>query len=359
MPVPMFPERGRGAGVNPPNRFDALHVEYDPDCDPGDDLDSPPRVATDLIPDRSRSIIATNDSPDVGFDASINPYRGCEHGCAYCYARPSHEYLGYSAGLDFETKILYKPDAAQLLGAQLSSPRWVPQVVALSGVTDPYQPIERRLEITRGCLKVLAEFRNPVVIITKGALVTRDVDLLASLAENQAVRVGMSVTTLDPKLSRTLEPRASLPRQRLQAIEALTSAGIEVRLMVSPTIPGLTDHEIPSIVAAGASAGARFASYIIVRLPGSVAGIFSQWLTDHAPDKRERVLGRLKQMRGGRLNDPRFGKRMSGEGPLASAIRTMFEAACRKHGVAREAPPLNCADFRVPGQSKQLSLFGD
>jgi DNA repair photolyase len=350
-------QAGRGSLVNPPSRFDAQHVEYELNTDSGfvtEDLQPWP---TELIADRSRSIIATNDSPDVGFTASLNPYRGCEHGCAYCYARPSHEYLGYSSGLDFETKILYKPEAPELLRRALSAPSWVPRPIAISGVTDAYQPVERKLGLTRRCLQVLAEFRNPVSIITKGALVTRDLDLLAELASHQAVHVWLSITTLDRSLSRKLEPRASLPEQRLRAIEALAGCGIPVGLMAAPVIPGLTDHELPSIVASSAKAGAVFGGALLVRLPGNVATVFLEWLERHFPEKRERVLGRLREMRGGRLSDARFGHRMSGEGPLAEAIFALFRTACRRHGLNLQTRELNTTAFRNPLASTQLSLF--
>ena len=244
--------RGRGAADNPPNRFEALAHAPDPEAIDPDG----PGPDTEFLKDPSRSLITYNDSPDVGFTASINPYRGCEHGCIYCYARPTHEYLGFSAGLDFETKILVKEDAPELLRRELSSPRWTPQVLAISGVTDPYQPVERRLELTRRCLEVLAEFRNPVAIITKNHLVTRDVDLLGELARHEAVAVYLSVTTLDPRLARTMEPRTSQPARRLAAIEALSRAGVPSGVLVAPVIPGLTDHEMPKIVAAAARAGA-------------------------------------------------------------------------------------------------------
>lgn len=348
-------EKGRGAAANPPNRFEARHIEIDPaEWVDADDL-SP--TATELIADHSRSLIATNDSPDVGFDASINPYRGCEHGCAYCYARPFHEYLGYSAGLDFETKILYKPDAPELLRKELASPKWVPRMLALSGVTDAYQPAERKLGLTRRCLRVLADFRNPVGIVTKGALVVRDTDILAELASFQAVTVCMSVTTLDRGLSRALEPRASLPEQRLRAIEALANCGIPVGVFVAPVIPGLNDHEIAGIIESAADAGARFASHILVRLPGAVSGLFEAWLETHTPERRDRVLNRLRAMRGGKLNDPRFGHRMRGDGPLAEAISALAENARRRFGLRRVPEPLATTHFRVPGAERQLSLF--
>jgi DNA repair photolyase len=313
MPKRPPPQRGRGAPINPPNRFEPLWYSRDPEWN---DLEDP-ALETQFFRDTSRSIITYNDSPDVGFDASINPYRGCEHGCIYCYARPTHEYLGFSAGLDFESKILVKEDAPELLRRELSSPRWKPQVLAISGVTDSYQPIERRLQLTRRCLQVLAEFRNPVVIITKNHLVTRDVDVLGELAQYEAVRVFLSITTLDGGLGRVMEPRASHPLRRLAAIEMLSQAGVPTGVLVAPVIPGLTDHELPSIITAAVQAGARAAGYVTLRLPHGVGPLFEQWLTQHFPDRKDKVLHRIRAIRGGQLNDPRFSSRMRGEGIFA------------------------------------------
>lgn len=347
------PIRGRGASGNPPNRFETLSYLPDPaERDPED-----PGPSTVLLRDTSRSIIAYNDSPDVGFSASINPYRGCEHGCIYCYARPFHEFLGYSAGLDFETTILVKEDAPELLRAELSSPRWKPQVIAMSGATDPYQPAERRLRITRRCLEVLAEFRNPVSIITKNHLVTRDVDLLADLAADHAAHVNISVTTLREDLRRVMEPRTSTPARRLAAIETLAAAGVPVRVMVAPVIPGLNDVEVPSIIEAAASAGARAATWIPVRLPHAVADLFQAWLSQHFPERKEKVLNRIRDVRGGKLDETRFGERMRGGGIFAEQIGRLFDAACRRAGIGRELPPLSSAAFRRPGEAQQLGLF--
>jgi DNA repair photolyase len=345
-----LPIRGRGSAENPANRFETLHYEPDPESLDRDD----PAPATLLLRDTTRSIIAYNDSPDVGFSASINPYRGCEHGCAYCYARPTHEYLGFSAGLDFETKILVKEDAPELLRRELSSPRWKPQVVAMSGVTDAYQPAERRLKITRRCLEVLAEFRNPVCIVTKNHLVTRDVDLLGELASHQAAAVYVSVTTLDAKLQRALEPRASHPSARLSAIETLNKAGIPAGAMLAPIIPTLNDHEIPAILSAAAQAGACGAGYVMLRLPFAVAGLFEQWLERHVPTQKDKVLGRIRQVRGGKLNDPRFGERMSGEGIIAEQIEALFEMGCRRAGIPDSKAELSTAAFRRPGGTQGL-----
>jgi DNA repair photolyase len=346
------PIRGRGAAGNPPNRFEAIsHVRDSDWTDPED-----PSPGTHFLKDSSKSIIAYNDSPDVGFDASVNPYRGCEHGCIYCYARPTHEYLGFSAGLDFETKILVKEDAPGLLRGELSSPRWKPQVVAVSGVTDPYQPVERRLGLTRRCLEVLVEFRNPVVIVTKNHLVTRDVDLLRELARYGAAAVFLSVTTLDGDLSRIMEPRTSHPTRRLAAIEALAQAGVPAGVMVAPVIPGLTDHEIPSIIAAAARAGARFSGYVPLRLPHGVGSLFEQWLTQHMPERKDKILNRVREIRGGSLNDPHFASRMKGEGVFAEQIASMFSLACRQAGIVGRGPTLSTGAFRRP-PGGQLSLF--
>ncbi|HEU0010761.1 MAG TPA: PA0069 family radical SAM protein [Verrucomicrobiae bacterium] len=342
-PHPPLP-RGRGASGNPPNRFEPLHLERDADWDPSED----PAPRTQFLRDASKSFINYNDSPDLGFEASINPYRGCEHGCIYCYARPFHEYLGFSAGLDFETRIVVKADAPELLRAELAARRWKPQVIAMSGVTDCYQPVERRLKLTRRCLEVLAEFRNPVAIVTKNHLVTRDIDVLQRLAEHKAAAVFISVTTLDAALTPNLEPRASLPAHRLAAIEALRRAGIQVGVLVAPVIPAVTDHEIPNIISAATAAGARFAGYVTLRLPHGVGRLFEQWLDRHFPDRKEKVLAQVRAMRGGRLNDPRFGSRMRGEGTFAEQIASLFAVACRRAGIAGAKPELSAAAFRVP-----------
>jgi len=290
---------------------------------------------------------------------SLNPYRGCEHGCAYCYARPTHEYLGFSAGLDFETRIMVKEDAPELLRRELASPAWEPQTIAISGVTDAYQPIESRLAITRRCLAVLAEFGNPVAVITKNALVRRDADLLGDLARRGAAAVSLSITSLDPELHRRMEPRTSPPAKRLEAIAALVAAGIPVSVMVAPVVPGLTDHEIPAILAAAAKAGARSAGFVPLRLPGAVAGLFEGWLAEHFPDRRQKVLSRIRELRGGRLNDPRFGSRMRGEGIFAEQIAALFHTAAHRHGLDGDFPPLSTAAFRRPTlPGAQLSLFG-
>jgi DNA repair photolyase len=490
----------RGTEENPVNRFERIALEPDPEA--AADPDAAPAPATRFFADPTRAILSHNDSPDVGFDTSVNPYRGCEHGCVYClapetpvlhsdmswrplgevrvgdeivgfdehpppggerklraaavqavwwsrkptlrvvtrnsdvvttaehrwlhtdgawsradelepghsvqraplagevvvheplaqsgqpvdaiepgpirdvvdiqtstgtffaaglathncYARPFHEYLGFSAGLDFETRILVKRDAPALLRKALAAPGWRPQVIALSGVTDAYQPVERKLRITRGCLEVLAEFRNPVAIVTKSRLVARDADLLAELARAGAASIHVSVTTLEPALQRTMEPRASAPRERLRAIEALAGAGVPVGVMIGPVIPGLTDHELPAILAAASGAGAGFASHIVLRLPHGVAALFEAWLERHFPDRKAKVLNRIRAVRGGRTNDARYGSRMRGAGPWAEQIHALFELGRRRAGLAPRGPILSTAAFRRPGGT-QIDLF--
>ena len=342
---------GRGVTPNPCNRFERITLERDPGTVAED-----PAPRTEFFRDSSRSIIARNSSPDVGFDASINPYRGCEHGCAYCYARPTHEYLGLSAGLDFESKIFIKQDAPELLRNELSSPRWRPQLLALSGITDPYQPIERTARITRGCLEVLTEFRNPVMTITKNFLVTRDLDLLAELASHRAAKVAVSVTTLDPALQRAMEPRTSSPKRRLDAIERLAQAGVPVAVFLAPLIPGLNDHEISSILMAAAERGATEASCVPLRLPYGVKDLFVDWLDRHVPERKEKIVNRILAMRGGRLNDPRLGSRMKGQGPMAKQVIQFFAVARKKARLDGPPAELSTAAFRRPGDVTQLAL---
>ena len=344
--------KGRGAALNPPNRFEPLHLEADQDWNPEDNQ----ALRTQFLRDTTKSIIAHNDSPDVGFDSSVNPYRGCEHGCIYCFARPTHEYLGFSSGLDFESRIMVKENAPELLRKELASPKWEPRVVAVSGVTDCYQPIERKLQLTRRCLQVLAEFRNPVCMITKNYLITRDIDVMRELAAHDAIAVNLSITTLDATLTPRLEPRASLPKLRLQAVKELADAGIPVGIMVAPVIPAITDHEMPAILEAAVEAGAQFAGYVPLRLPYSVAPLFEQWLSDHFPDRKEKILNRIRAMRGGKLNDPNFGSRLEGFGIFAEQMEQMFLVACRKAGLPGKRPLLSAAHFRRP-PGPQLELF--
>jgi DNA repair photolyase len=346
---------GRGASLNPANRFERIELIADPELDPAER----PDPKTLFLRDASRTVLSSNESPDVPFDRSLNPYRGCEHGCAYCYARPTHEYLGFSAGLDFETRILVKEDAPDLLRRELAQPGYRPQPIALSGVTDPYQPAERRLELTRRCLEVLLDFRNPVLLITKNHLVTRDLDLLAELSRFQACRVTLSMTSLDLELSRKLEPRASQPRRRLAAIEKLAEAGVPVGVMAAPMIPGLNDHELSAILSSARQSGARFAGYIPLRLPHGVSELFSAWLAEHYPHRREKVLNRVRSMRGGKLNDPNFGSRFRGQGPFADQMLRLFEIARDRNGF-EPAEELSVAAFRNPQaerQPQQLELF--
>jgi DNA repair photolyase len=347
-------QKGRGAPSNPAGRFERLAFVHDPDDE--QDPDDRPARPTELFRDTTKSILAFNDSPDVPMDASINPYRGCEHGCIYCYARPYHEYLGLSAGEDFESKIFVKENAAALLREALSAKSWTPQVIGLSGVTDPYQPVERKLRITRACLEVLAEFRNPVAVITKNHLVTRDIDILASLAEHQAAQVFLSITTLDDGLAGVMEPRASRPGLRLDALRKLRAAGIPAGVMVAPIIPGLTDHEVPAILEAAAKAGALSAGCTVVRLPHGVKELFTRWLEVHAPQRKDKVLNRLRAVRGGKLNDPAFGSRMVGEGPFAESIHQMFDLHRKRLGLTQRST-LSTQAFRRGG-ADQLDLFG-
>lgn len=346
------PLRGRGSASNPKNRFESIELAPEP----ADDSDERPSPHTQFFTDHSRSIIAYNESPDVGFDASINVYRGCEHGCVYCYARPTHEYLGFSSGLDFESKIMVKEDAPELLHKELSDPKWKPQVLGMSGVTDCYQPAEKQRRLTRRCLEVLLEFRNPVVVVTKNHLVTRDVDLLSELARYQCAGVTISLTTLDAKLASVMEPRASSPTKRLAAIRALAEAGIPVGYLQAPMIPGLTDAEAPAIAQAAAEAGASFAGYVALRLPFAVKSLFEGWLEQHFPQRKEKVLNRIRAIRGGKLNDPNFNSRMRGEGIFAAQMEELFQMACKKAGIGKRWPELTTKHFRGPG-TLQLSLF--
>ena len=349
----LVPIRGRGTASNPANRFERLAYEPDPESTDPDE----PAPATQFFRDTTRGVLTSNDSPDVGFTYSVNPYRGCEHGCVYCFARPTHEWLGLSAGLDFETRIFVKEDAPALLREALMKRSWKPNVIALSGITDCYQPIERKLRITRGCLEVLAEFRNPIAMITKSHLVTRDVDLLGELASYQAALIHVSITTLDPELQRVMEPRAATPARRLDAVATLAKAGVPVGVLVAPVVPGLTDHELPAILKASAEAGARTATYVPLRLPYGLAELFESWLETHFPDRKEKVLHRVREIRGGKLNDPNFVSRMRGEGEYAEQIRSLFEVACRKVGLNRETVELSTAAFRRPERGGQLGLF--
>lgn len=343
--------RGRGADLNPPNRFEKLHVETDEDAWVEED---PRPLRTVFLRDDSQSVLSPNDATDLSFDYGLNPYRGCEHGCAYCYARTYHEYLGFSAGLDFESKIVVKHDAPMLLERELAKASYKPGKISLSGVTDCYQPVERKLELTRACLEVLARFRNPVVVISKNALVSRDIDHLAELARHGAVAVYLSVTTLDPDLARILEPRASSPRARLETIRQLSEAGIPAGVSAAPMIPGLNDSELPAIFEAAAAHGASFAAYSMVRLPGAVAEVFAGWLERHKPMAKEKILSRIRASHGGRLNNNTPIARMRGTGAAAEQWKALFQTLCRKHGLQSKSPDLNLTAFRriTPGQGE-------
>ncbi|MCC6142701.1 MAG: PA0069 family radical SAM protein [Candidatus Hydrogenedentes bacterium] len=345
--------RGRGTAWNPANRFDGHEYERD---DAVQACEDGPRPETEFLDDNTRSVLSRNESPDVGFEYSINPYRGCEHGCVYCYARPSHEYLGFSAGLDFETRILVKHKAPELLREALASPKWQPQPVAMSGNVDCYQPGERHFGITRKCLEVFAEFRSPVILITKNRLITRDIDLLQELAAVNGVGVAVSLTTLDLSLNRILEPRSSSPAQRLETIGVLSAAGIPVTALIAPVIPALTDHELPALVQGAADAGAQWASYIVLRLPLAVAPLFERWLEQHFPDRKEKVLNRVRSLRGGQLYKSEFGERMKGEGAFAAQLKQLFQVATKKAGLNQSPRELSTASFRRPGVD-QMHLF--
>ncbi len=356
--------RGRGATTNRVGRFEAFDRERTDDGwslpktgrEMGD-APEPARVGTELIRDTSRSVIARNTSPDVPFDRSINPYRGCEHGCVYCFARPTHAYLGYSAGVDFETKLLYKPDAAEILRHELAKPSYKVAPIAMGTNTDPYQPVERKLRITRAILEVLSKHNHPVTIVTKGAGITRDLDILAPMAAKGLAAVSVSVTSLDHRLSNTLEPRASTLKRRLDAIRILSAAGIPTGVNLAPVIPGLTDMEMERIMTAAAKAGARRAGYILLRLPGETADLFTEWLAHHKPDRAGRVLSLVQQTRGGRRNDPRFGSRMVGSGPVADMIAQRFKLTRKKLGLDQPRSVLNTDLFSVPGAASQMGLF--
>lgn len=356
---PSAPIAGRGARTNPANRFERIALTPDPDFVEFDENGAPverPQPVTQFFDDASESILAPNDSPDVGARWGLNPYRGCEHGCAYCFARPFHDYLGFSSGLDFETKIMVKRRAPELLRATLSARKWKPEPVMISGVTDCYQPAERHFKLTRACLEVFAELRNPVGLITKNFLVTRDLDVLRELARHECVNVTLSVTTLDPALGGRLEPRASRPAHRLRAIRLLAEAGVPVSVNVAPVIPGLTDHELPAILEAAAAAGAKRASYILLRLPHTVKDVFVEWLDAHEPLKKQRVLDRLREMRSGKLYDARFGVRGRGEGIFAEQLNQLFHVTARRLGLNRAELHLSAAHFRRPGGT-QLELL--
>jgi DNA repair photolyase len=355
-PIAAERRRGRGAAVNPTGRFERLAREgFDDGWGIEEDL---PPIRTEVTIDRSRSVLVRNSSPDLPFDRSVNPYRGCEHGCVYCYARPSHAQLGLSPGLDFETRLTAKPEAPRLLAEALRRPGYRVAPIALGTNTDPYQPIEKRWRIMRGLLEVLWEHRHPLTITTKGALVLRDLDILGEMGRAGLVHVQVSLTSLDPHLSRAMEPRAASPGRRLMAVRALAGAGVPVGVNLAPLIPALNDHEIERLVEAAAEAGAICASHIVLRLPLEVSALFREWLAREFPDRAARVMARVRELHGGRDYDPAWGKRMKGEGVLARLIACRVEAARRRHGLDRGWPTLRTDLFRVPPQTgDQLALF--
>jgi len=348
---------GRGAISNPTGRYEPRRVVFLPEHEAyPEEADSPPRLRTTVTPETVRSVITRNDSPDVPFDASINPYRGCEHGCIYCFARPTHAYLGLSPGLDFESRLFSKPEAADRLVEELSRPGYRCEVIALGANTDPYQPIERELRITRRILEVLAEHHHPVSIVTKSHLVLRDLDVLGPMAEKRLASVFFSITTLENELARRMEPRAPAPARRLEALRALSAAGVPTGVLASPMVPGLNDDELESILEAAAASGALSAGYILLRLPGEVATLFAEWLEAHYPLRKNHILSLIRQTRGGKLYDPRFGERMRGEGPYADLLARRFALAVKKLGLTRR-PELDVTQFRVPAAGGQLALF--
>ena len=330
--------KSRAAGLNTPNRFEKLYIDYNDtenlDYYPGDEGEK--RISTTFYLDNSKSILAHNDSPDLGFDYSINPYRGCEHGCIYCYSRPSHEYLGFSAGLDFETKIMVKMDAAVLLEKAFMKKSWKPQPIMFSGDTDCYQPVERKLQLTRKCIEVFKKFKHPVGIVTKNALVTRDIDLLSEMAKENLASVTISITSLNRKLSRKLEPRTSVPLVRFDAVEKLAAAGIPVGVLVAPVIPGLTDEEIPAILKMASEKGAIYAAHTIMRLPFAVKELFIDWLRRNYPEKESKIINRIKDVREGKLSNSDFGTRMSGKGKYAESVHRLFKLSCEKYGLNKK-----------------------
>jgi len=349
--------RGRGARSNRTGRFEAAQQEAFDDGWTTEDA-QPAQIATTLQPMKSRTIIAHNDSPDVGFSASINPYRGCEHGCIYCYARPAHAYLGLSPGLDFETRLFFKPEAGRLLARELSKPRYKPEVIHIGGDTDPYQPAERRLRVARAVLETLSRFSHAFSIITKSALILRDLDILAPMAAQGLTRVAVSVTSLDRRLARSMEPRAATPERRIEAIRRLSEAGVPVTVMFAPSIPGLNDHEMEAVLEAAAQAGAAGAGYVALRLPLEIAELFQEWLASDHPGRAKKVMSLVRQMRGGRDYDSAWGQRMKGQGPIADLMGQRFAAAKRRYGLDRPSMALDLGKFRVPPQAgDQIDLF--
>ncbi len=350
--------RGRGARTNATGRYEAQTREAFDDGWTPDDVE-PVQLTTTVTAEKAKVIITRNDSPDVGFSASINPYRGCEHGCIYCYARPAHAYMGLSPGLDFESKLFFKPQAAELLERELSKPRYVPEVIHIGGNTDPYQPQERRLRVTRQVIEVLSRFNHPFSIISKSGLILRDLDLLAPMAQKNLVRVAISITSLDRKLARSMEPRAATPEKRLDAVKRLSDAGVPVAVMFAPAIPGLNDHEMEAVLERAAEAGARSAGYVALRLPMEIADLFKEWLAADHPDRASRVMSLVRQMRGGKDYDSQWGKRMKGEGPIAALMSRRFSVAKTRYGLTRRLGDMDLTQFRPPPRAgSQIDLFG-
>jgi len=362
-PTPLPQVTGRGAQINPNNRFLRIHIQEDLEQVEHDQdfLEQRFVTITEYYQDDSQSILSENNSPDIPFRYSLNAYRGCAHGCAYCYARPTHEYLGFSGGLDFESKIMVKERAAELLREHLMKKSWQPEPIMLSGVTDCYQPAERHFQLTRQCIQVAQEFHQPINIITKNALVTRDIDLLAPMASNKLVRVAISLTSLDQSLTRVLEPRTSSPAARLRAVRELSASGVPVTVMVAPVIAGLNDSEIPAILAAAKEHGASYAGYILLRLPLTVRPIFLDWLSRHAPTKRERIEGLIRSTRDGGYNQTQFGERLRGTGEYADHLSNTFKLFAQRYGLNGRPPALDVSKFKRPMPRPtpvaQLTLF--
>ncbi len=349
--------RGRGARTNDTGRFESFRSEAFEDGWTEEDEAARP-LTTTIQPMKSKTIIAKNDSPDIGFNRSINPYRGCEHGCIYCYARPAHAYLGLSPGLDFESKLFFKPEAGKLLERELSKPSYKPQVIHIGGDTDPYQPQEKTLRVTRAVIETLARFNHPFTIITKSALITRDLDILGAMGKAGLARAAVSVTTLDRRLARSMEPRAATPERRIDAIRQLAAAGVPVTVMFAPSIPSLNDHEMEAVLQRAAEAGATSAGYVALRLPLEINDLFRQWLATDYPDRAKRVMSLVRQMRGGAAYDSEWGKRMTGEGPVAEVMSQRFDLARRRFGLDTPTTRMDVDAFRVPARAgDQLSLF--
>jgi DNA repair photolyase len=356
-PLPPLPSKGRGARSNASGRYESVTREGFDDGWTTDD-EAPAQITTTLTPEKAKAIISHNDSPDVGFSASINPYRGCEHGCIYCYARPAHAYMGLSPGLDFESHLFFKPEAAKLLDQALRKPGYAPQTIHIGGNTDPYQPQERKLRITRQLIEVLAAFNHPFTVITKSALVQRDIDLIAPMAERGLARVAISITSLDRKLARSMEPRAATPEKRLESVQRLADAGVPVIVMFAPCIPGLNDHEMEAVLERAAGAGAKGAGYVALRLPLEIKDLFREWLATDHPDRASRVMSLVRQMRGGKDYDAQWGSRMKGEGPIADLMAKRFSAAKRRYGLDLRFGGLDDSQFKPPARAgDQGDLF--